>query len=47
MLLVQRFADLVDSIGVVETVKTKCGKCGALGTGRLFFDAASFLSPTF
>lgn len=46
-MLAIEFSDLVDSFGVVETFKTKCMGCGASGTGRLSFDARSFLSPSF
>jgi hypothetical protein len=47
VMLAQKFGDLMDSIGIQEIVKTKCGKCGASGTALLSFDAASFLSPNF
>lgn len=47
ILLAQRFSELLESYGVLETVPTKCGKCGASGTALLSFDAQSFLSPNF
>jgi hypothetical protein len=47
ILMVNEFAALIDNYGVVESVKTHCGKCGASGSAPLAFDATTFLAPAF
>lgn len=46
-LLAHEFAELVDSYGVNETIKTNCIGCGASGLVKIAVDAPSFLSPQF
>lgn len=46
-LLALEFADLVDTYGIVETVKTNCIGCGASGLVKITVDAPSFLTPQF
>jgi hypothetical protein len=46
-ILALQYADLVDSYGVEELVKTNCIGCGASGAVKIAVDARTFLSPEF
>jgi len=46
-LLAIEFADMLDTYGIVESVKTKCTGCGSEGVTQVTCDPLSFLSPKF